>query len=756
MQKTGPPSTTRSSETAHQEQSLGQLVVSKLQIIPSRQLHPMRGAHTPLMFLDVVFIHKSLGACTKVLFNPDIHRKPIVIVKKYQKLKTKPTLAMDQVHDVPLPVQIRDKLTLIKLYLLGVCHILRKHIIYFLSVPEPIIRPSQPWTTDVGIDCLSLNWDRVERDDITHYEIRMKETGDNSWNKAIVPTENKRPFHRFSGLSQNTGYEFMSRAVYADGSTSEFSNKSVEVKTKCSELNTVLRLCQKIHDGPPSVYRLPSDESRSMRDEDQKIRMCTLGDSKCLQEKVILMIGPGEGGKTTLVNGLVNHNLGVKWKDDCRFKITDETGTPPNQRSHTEWITCYKLHPIMDNNDYILNIIDTPSLNDGPGSTNEELFERLKHFLSSGSTWGLNGRIDAICLVVQANPVQANSIDMALCDVSHSIASIFGVNMLENILPMLTFGDGKEPSVLSTLSTIGFPTVRHFVFNNSTLFPPYTEDALLGETLWQFRSKGFEDFLQHLQTMNPCPLKTTAAIPPSLEPKDQQKIMTEIQDNRLDMNVKLMDLATIKADRDTVKTYAVDIDLKKSFTYEEEVYQQEKIPLAPGTHVTNCIICHTTCHYPCQIPDNDGKIRCAAMKNGNCTVCHQKCVWHVHRNDTFRIDEKTVTVTRTYEGIKAKYKFDVKDDVSADAMLLAIKRAFVSLLEELISLISRTVKSSNTLQGIQQNEKDFIMRVIDSEEQEKKAGYEKRLELLHAIKNNTTVSVSDPNAWLKDMGFKNW
>ncbi|XP_033726472.1 uncharacterized protein LOC117316089 [Pecten maximus] len=470
------------------------------------------------------------------------------------------------------------------------------------------------------------------------------------------------------------------------------------------------------------------------------------------------MVGPREAGKTTLTEGLVNHSLGVNWEDNFRFTITDET--PTSKGSHTEWITCYKVHPIMEHADFILNIVDTPSFNDESGSTesNQDLLKHLKGFLSARGPKGLNRGIDAVCLVIPANPVQYKGIDVILQDIFNSIMSICGVNMLENIIPMLTFADGKEPSVLSILSSVGVPTQHRFVFNSSTLFPPYSNDAQLGKTLWQFRSRGYEEFLEHLPNMKPSRVLENNPITPrpDTKPVGQEEIMTHLQGNRLEIDVKLMDLATVKADKDTLKKFAVDIELNKSFSFEEEIYQQEKIPLDPGTHVTNCILCHTTCHYPCQIPDNKEKIRCSAMANGNCTVCHQKCIWHMHRNDPFRIEERMVKVTRTYEGLKAKYEFGMQENVPADAMQLAIKRAFVSLLEEVISLISKTVKTSNDLQGVRNTEQDFVKLMINTEEQQKKAGFRKRLELLRAIQNNSTVSVSDPNAWLHEMGFVDW
>ena len=42
-----------------------------------------------------------------------------------------------------------------------------------------------------------------------------------------------------------------------------------------------------------------------------------------------------------------------------------------------------------------------------------------------------------------------------------------------------------------------------------------------------------------------------------------------------------------------------------------------KEPLDAGTYVTNCIVCNFTCHYPCDLANDDEKAGCGAMgKNG--------------------------------------------------------------------------------------------------------------------------------------------
>ena len=71
-------------------------------------------------------------------------------------------------------------------------------------------------------------------------------------------------------------------------------------------------------------------------------------------EKVMMVVGSTGSGKTTTVNAMINHVLGVKWKNDFRLKMIHElssnqgAGTIGNQaHSQTQFVSCYTL-PYME------------------------------------------------------------------------------------------------------------------------------------------------------------------------------------------------------------------------------------------------------------------------------------------------------------------------------------------------------------------------------------------------------------------------
>ena len=66
------------------------------------------------------------------------------------------------------------------------------------------------------------------------------------------------------------------------------------------------------------------------------------------------------------------------------------------------------------------------------------------------------------------------------------------------------------------------------------------------------------------------------------------------------------------------------------------------------------MICNYTCHYQCYIQD-DNKIGCSAMSNGNYTICPKKCLHTEHKNARFRIDIKMVKEKTTLKDLEQKY-----------------------------------------------------------------------------------------------------
>ncbi|XP_015252136.1 PREDICTED: uncharacterized protein LOC107098801 [Cyprinodon variegatus] len=226
------------------------------------------------------------------------------------------------------------------------------------------------------------------------------------------------------------------------------------------------------------VYSIP------LKEQEVKINGCKffsfgelskVGGKK--QSRTILVLGATGAGKSTLINGMINHILGVKWEDSYRFKLVDEDDTKSQAHSQTSEVVVYKLnHREGFEVPFSLTIIDTPGFGDTRGiDRDREITEQLHNLFSDKD--GVS-EINAVCFVAQAALARLTSTQKYVFD---SILSIFGKDVAENIRVLVTFADGQKPPVLSGITESGVPCPKskdglpvHFKFNNSALFADNT------------------------------------------------------------------------------------------------------------------------------------------------------------------------------------------------------------------------------------------------------------------------------------------
>jgi len=121
-----------------------------------------------------------------------------------------------------------------------------------------------------------------------------------------------------------------------------------------------------------------------------------------------MVLGVTGAGKSTLINGIVNFILGVKWEDNFCFKlIADEADTAGATQafSQNSWITAYTFHkmkdsPVPDK----LTIIDTPGFGDTRGlKRDKKITSQIKEFFSIPDKDGRIDHLDSIGFVTQAS-----------------------------------------------------------------------------------------------------------------------------------------------------------------------------------------------------------------------------------------------------------------------------------------------------------------------------------------------------------------
>ncbi|XP_061186853.1 uncharacterized protein LOC133194976 [Saccostrea echinata] len=471
-------------------------------------------------------------------------------------------------------------------------------------------------------------------------------------------------------------------------------------------------------------------------------------------EKTILIVGSSGSGKTTLVDGLLNYISGVNFEDKFRFSMIEleemrkkEVISLPDIEietmkrlckqalSQTEWITVYTIGPLEGGRvPFRLNIIDTPGFGDTRGiEQDNKIMEHIRELFLAKAPCGVD-TIDAVCFIVKAPDARLTPIQTYIFS---SILSIFEHDIGPNICALITFADGKDPIVLQSLRKADVPFGGWFPFNNSALF---AENLNLAESsftpmFWQMGMRSFDRFFDHIIHLKPKSWKLTQDV--LQKRKNLQDLLYDIHPK---INESLLKIDQLKREVDIFKENEETIKASKNFKYEaeESTIITERLP--PGTHVTNCIQCNTTCHSNCGIPDDDDKRRCCAMdSNGYCTICSKKCLWSRHRNHPYKYVVVVEKVQKNYEDVKKKFEMACKKKLTVEEVIQKLGNEVVEQFEHTNEMMKRMKDIKNKLQEIvlrpdPLSAVDHIDLMIRAEEMEKKYGFERRIEVLKKFK----------------------
>ncbi|XP_067249339.1 uncharacterized protein [Chanodichthys erythropterus] len=405
---------------------------------------------------------------------------------------------------------------------------------------------------------------------------------------------------------------------------------------------------EKVEDGNKEnlpMFKLNLDET--WQNSDGFCRRSTFGKETVKENKTIMMIRATGAGKTTLINSMINYILGMEWKDDFRFVLIDEGKQKSQAESQTSEIMAYQInHRPGFQIPYSLTIVDTPGFGDTRGIAHDQkITKKIQEFFSNPG--GIDS-IDAVCFVVQASLARLTHTQKYIFD---SILSIFGKDIADNILVMVTFADGKKPAVLEAIKVSDVPCSSsgpgeplHFKFNNSALFATNKQSAEDGESgcgnfdqlFWKLGYSSMKKFFTSLNKMETQSLSLTREVL-----KERQQLEVLVEGLQPQINAGLTKLDEIKKTRATLEQHKADMDANKNFEYVVEVTVPKQIENNTDKYLTNCQKCHYTCHDACAYANDEDKDKCCAMKDGKCTVCPGKCDWNVHFNQKYKWDYVT-------------------------------------------------------------------------------------------------------------------
>lgn len=369
---------------------------------------------------------------------------------------------------------------------------------------------------------------------------------------------------------------------------------------------------------------------------------------------------------------------------------------------------------------YTLNVIDTPGLgNTREFERNQRIIDQIRQLFLKTEAEGVLF-LDAVCFVVKAADVR---LTVALKDMFCSILSLFGKDIESNICTLITFADGAEPPVLGSLKEADIPFGSTFQFNNSALFVENINltSTSLSNVIWDMDFKSFKQFFEEINHFKTRSLSLTRDV---LQERGQLKnIIDEIFPQ---IKGGLIKLSELRDELDLLKQNKNDMKNSEDFEYNDEEV------LYSGNYVTNCLNCKTTCHYDCDIGNYDAIRNCCVMKDGNCTVCPNKCNWTFHRNQNYTAPYSVKKVKKTSEKMKMKYEEANKRKLFHESLLqnklLDLENIFVSV----ENMMTKMNCCTSRLKEIELRPDplytlDHSDLMIQAENYEKQPGYQSRI-----------------------------
>ena len=579
-----------------------------------------------------------------------------------------------------------------------------------------------------------------------------------------------------NGLQAGVPYNFSVTAICGSEGDSNPSDPSDPLQTmvppKKFDTSRILALCnlvQKPEDGKPAVYTLPL--SPKYQDSGSQLRKFVINLAekrmqlqyklKTVPEKVIMVVGATGSGKTTTVNAMINHVLGVQWKDDFRLKMIDElssnqgAGTIGNQaHSQTQFVSCYTL-PYMEGFKipYTLTIVDTPGFGDTRGIEHDKLItERISRFFNTKGLAGID-HVDAICFMAQAGNPRLTPTQQYVFD---RILAMFGKDIKENVLVLFTFADGQKPQALSAMLEAGIleDESNFFKFNNSALFVANSgeeDEENFDRMFWRMGIKSFEKFFHELAKMEPKSLLLTKQV---LDERAQLEV--QLSGLREKVNLGVIKLSELQQLARVCKQHAADINANKNFKFTVQQAKRVQVKLDTGTYTTNCLVCNYTCHFPCTIPRNENKDGCAAMSNGSCQQCPNKCHWSEHVNDAYRYDTQYETVEKEYDEIKERFDSAVEGQSKIEAVIKKVEQDFIKTNRIVLNFVAEMQRGLKKLSEIALKKDplqqvDYLDLLIESEKSQAKPGWQDRVSALQ-ITRDAAVQINR----LEKPGFDPW
>ncbi|XP_047426502.1 uncharacterized protein LOC124997043 [Mugil cephalus] len=513
-----------------------------------------------------------------------------------------------------------------------------------------------------------------------------------------------------------------------------------------------------IRSGSPSVYQLKPKEEKI-----GTLTRITVGKKNLNKtNRTILLVGESGAGKSTLINSMVNYTMGVKFKDEIWFQITEDDKS--QSESQTSDVIVYQIFGFEGKIlPYSLTIIDTPGYGDTRGIELDLIIrQRLLDLFSSED--GVH-EVNAVGLVVKASD---NRLSDRLMYIFNSVVSLFGKNLEKNIVALITHSDGRKPvNALQALEAAKIKCAKneknqpiYFLFDNQQNRQRNndTESKAVLKHSWDISKDGMFHFTSFLERSAPQKVEKTVDVL-----NERVRLTACIQN--LEERIKLTELKQneMKQTQEALKKHQEEMKNNETFTVEVDEVYKEKEAIDGGMWglvfykgAVCCKVCEENCHYPgCTLawyPEH-----CEVIKGGHCTVCTNKCPVTDHVKEKWKYVTKTRKVQKTEEEMKQKFEKNKSESEKKLSLLENLEKEMNQLRTEKSQLLDEAYQHVVKLEQIALNvdsvsthvHLDFLI------EKMKERGDREKVQKLEEMKNRvdegTTAGVQ--YVWGKLMGI---
>ncbi|XP_068243001.1 uncharacterized protein [Palaemon carinicauda] len=415
-----------------------------------------------------------------------------------------------------------------------------------------------------------------------------------------------------------------------------------------------------------------------------KIKVMSIGAENNLEIKTIMLLGATGAGKTCLINALANHILGVKFEDNFRYSLKDETGEGKKSlaESQTEYVVGYLIFvPPGSKAKYNYLIVDTPGFKDSRGQEkDEEVIQQLRSFLQD-----VDGVDELHCIGFVVNGTIAR-LQEQFSDIVQTFCEIFGENAKDIIRILITFSHMKSPPVLNVLECSCLKDYKKYMFDNTALKEcnqpneeNLQEDIDMYKIYWNKTARVYDSILNELNSLNAVSLNVTR------EALEDIKHMNSILDKiKISVESYLDQMIEVKALEEQSSLYQTKMAANENWEGTVDVKVRSRLRHLDWfarlrIHAHNCEKCIQTCKYPC-----DHLLKDDCPENGKmCSKCSCPNESHVKSNDviTHYIEKRPVI----HEDKKAAYD----DAMSKEALVR----------QDILNLINQIDSRKTTIEG---------------------------------------------------------